>query len=86
MRIVIIFLMDDDQTRALVAGTLALMTHYVETGCPAGAERIRQNLLHLSAARHLPWEFRAALAKLGARRSLLETGLKPVVERAGALH
>ena len=85
MRIVIIFRMDDDtQTRALLAGTLALMTHYVETGCPAGAGRIRENLLRLSAAPHLPWEFRAALAKLGARWTLLETA-RPAAP-ASALH
>jgi hypothetical protein len=73
MRIVIIHEMDDAQIRALLAGTLALMTHYVESGCPAGAERVRENLLRLSAASHLPWEFRAALAKLGARWTLLES-------------
>ena len=72
MKIVIIYSMDDDETRALVAGTLSLMTHYVQSGCPASAERVRENLLRLSAAPHLPWEFRTALAKLGARWALLD--------------
>lgn len=76
--------MDDPHTQALLAGTLALMTHFAESGSPAGAERIRENLLRLSAVRELPWEFRAALAKLGARWTRLETAMPAV--RAGALH
>jgi hypothetical protein len=79
------FPMDDHHTRALLAGTLALMTHFAESGCPAGAERIRENLLRLSALRDLPWEFRATLAKLGARWSLLECAFTPAA-RASALH
>lgn len=77
--------MNDAEVRALLAGTLALMTYFAERRCPAGAERIRENLLRLSAARDLPWEFRAALAKLGARWTLLESGATPA-SRAGALH
>jgi hypothetical protein len=65
--------MDDDHTRALVAGTLALMTHYAASRCPAAGERIRENRLRLSAISHLPWEFRVALAKLSSRWSLLGT-------------
>jgi hypothetical protein len=59
--------MDDPEARAVLAGTLALMTHFAESRCPLGAERIRANLLHLSAMPGLPWEFRTALAKLEAR-------------------
>lgn len=40
--------MDDHRTRALLAGTLELMTQFAESRCPAGAERIRENLLLLS--------------------------------------
>ena len=72
MRIAIICAMDDDETRALVAGTLALMTQYIQSGCPASAERVRKNLQRLSAAPHLPWEFRAAVANLGARWALFK--------------
>ena len=62
--------MDDPEARALLAGTLALMTLFAESRCSSGAERIRHNLLRLSALPAMPWEFRAALAKLGARWSL----------------
>ena len=72
MRMVIIHRMDDAQARALLAGTLALMTHFAESQCPAGADRIRDNLLRLAAMPALPWEFRVALAKLEARWSRLE--------------
>lgn len=63
--------MQDRETRALLAGTLALMTHFAESRSPEGAERIRANLLRLCAMPDMPWEFRAALAKLGARWCLL---------------
>jgi len=66
--------MDDPQARALLAGTLALMTRFAESRCPFGADRIQENLLRLSAMQALPWEFRATLAKLGARWSELCTG------------
>ena len=39
--------MDDSQVRALLAGTLALMTQFAESGCPFSADR-RENLLRLS--------------------------------------
>jgi hypothetical protein len=65
-------LMDDREARALIAGTLALMTHFAESRCPQGAKRVRENLVRLSAVSGMPWEFRAALAKLGARWALLE--------------
>lgn len=84
MRILIISEMDDHHTQALLAGTLALMTHFAESRCPSGAERIRDNLLRLSAVRTLPWEFRAALAKLGARWTQLEA-LAPA-PRVSGLH
>jgi hypothetical protein len=63
--------MDDREARALIAGTLALMTHFAESRCPQGAQRICENLLRLCAMPAMPWEFRATLAKLGARWSLL---------------
>ncbi len=73
MRIVIIHIsMDDARAWALLAGTLALMTHFTESQCPSGAKRIQENLVQLSAMPGLPWEFRVALAKLGARWSRLE--------------
>lgn len=64
--------MDDPEARGLLAGTLALMTLFAESRCPFGAQRICDNLLRLSALPAMPWEFRAALAKLGARWSLLQ--------------
>ncbi len=69
---------------ALLAGTLALMTHVAESRCPHGAERIRENLLRLCAMSGVPWEFRAALAKLGARWSLLEEQARKSMD-AGAV-
>jgi hypothetical protein len=63
---------DFRQLEALIAGTLALMTHYAESGCPQAAGRILDNLLRLSAQREVPWELRAALAKLGSRWMLLK--------------
>ncbi len=69
---------------ALLAGTLALMTHFAESRCPHGAERIRENLLRLCAMSGVPWEFRAALAKLGARWSLLEEQARKLMD-AGAV-
>jgi hypothetical protein len=69
------FAMDDAKVRALLAGTLALMTHFAESQCPSGAKRVQENLLQLSAMHGLPWEFRAALAKLGARWSELQSTL-----------
>lgn len=72
MRIVIICSMDEAQALALLAGTLALMTHFAESQCPSGAERIRTNLLRLSGMHGLPWEFRVTLAKLEARWRRLE--------------
>jgi hypothetical protein len=75
MRIAIILPMDDAKARALVAGTLALMTHFAECQCPSGAARIRENLAQLSALHGLPWEFRATLDKLSARWSRLQSTL-----------
>jgi hypothetical protein len=51
------------------------MTHFAESQCPSGAKRVQENLLQLSAMHGLPWEFRAALAKLGARWSELQSTL-----------
>jgi hypothetical protein len=64
--------MDEAEARAILAGTLALMTHFAESRCPHGAQRICENLLRLSGMSAMPWEFRTALAKLGARWALLE--------------
>lgn len=75
MRIAIILAMDDAKARALLAGTLALMTHFAECQCPSGAARIRENLAQLSALHGLPWEFRATLDKLSARWSRLQSTL-----------
>jgi len=41
--------MDDREACALIAGTLALMTHFAESRCPRGAEKICENLLRLCA-------------------------------------
>jgi len=78
--------MDDPKARALLAGTLALMTHFAESGCPAGAQRICENLLQLSALPAMPWEFRAALAKLGARWALLEESASTSAGRGAWRH
>jgi hypothetical protein len=78
--------MDDREARALIAGTLALMTHFAESRCPHGAERICENLLRLCTMRHIPWEFRAMLAKLGARWSLLEGEARTSEDRGGVRH
>ncbi|HJV12182.1 MAG TPA: hypothetical protein VJ690_11840 [Burkholderiales bacterium] len=78
--------MADPELRALLAGTLALMTHYAESRCPEGAERICRNLLLLCARGDMPWEFRATLAKLGARWSLLEGEARTSADRAGVRH
>ena len=43
--------MDDPQARALLAGTLALMTRFAESRCPFGADRIQENVLRFSAVR-----------------------------------
>ncbi len=75
MRMAIIFSMDDAKARALLAGTLALMTRFAESQCPSRAARIRENLAELAALHGLPWEFRATLAKLSARWSELQTTL-----------
>jgi len=40
--------MDDSQVRALLAGTLAFITQFAESGCPFSADSIRENLLRLS--------------------------------------
>jgi hypothetical protein len=79
MRIIIIFWMDDNEVRALIAGTLALMTQFAETRCPLGAQKVRENLMRLSGLAHMPWEFRTVLAKLGARWTLMQ-------ETRGTLH
>ena len=78
--------MDDAQARALLAGTLALMTHFAESRCPAGAQRICENLLRLSALPAMPWEFRAAVAKLGARWALLEETASATEGRGAVRH
>ena len=77
---------DDPNARALLAGTLALITHFAESRCPQGAERICENLLRLCAMSGVPWEFRAALAKLGARWSLLEEEARTSVDRGAVRH
>jgi hypothetical protein len=79
-------LMNDQEARALIAGTLALMTHFAESRCPRGAERICENLMRLCAIRDMPWEFRATLAKLGARWSLLEGAARTSVDRGAVRH
>jgi len=56
---------------ALVAATLALMTHFAEAGCPHLAQRIYDNLLHICDLPDVPWELRTVLAKLTARWTLL---------------
>ena len=86
MRIIIIVPMDDREARALIAGTLALMTHFAESRCPSGAEKICENLLRLCAMRTMPWEFRAMLAKLGARWSLLEGEARTSVDPGAVRH
>jgi hypothetical protein len=78
--------MSDPEVRALLAATLALMTHYAESRCPQGAERIRQNLLLLCGRREVPWEFRATLAKLGARWSLLEGEARTSADLSAVRH
>jgi hypothetical protein len=78
--------MSDPEMRALLAGTLALMTHYAESRCPEGAERICRNLLLLCGRGDLPWEFRAVLAKLGARWSLLEGEARTSVDPGAVRH
>ena len=78
--------MHDPEARALLAGTLALMTLFAESRCHLGAERICDNPLRLSALRAMPWEFCAALAKLGARWSLLQAESTPPGPRGAARH
>ena len=78
--------MDDAHARALLAGTLALMTHFAESRCPEGAQRICRNLLQLSALPAMPWEFRAAVAKLGARWALLEEMASTTEGRGAVRH
>jgi hypothetical protein len=78
--------MHDPEARALLAGTLALMTLFAESRCPFGAERICDNPLRLSALPAMPWEFCAALAKLGARWSLLQAESTPPGPRGAARH
>lgn len=78
--------MDDREARALIAGTLALMTHFAESRCPHGAERICENLMRLCAMRDVPWEFRAMLAKLGARWSLLQGEARTSVDPRAVRH
>jgi hypothetical protein len=78
--------MDNREARALLAGTLALMTHFAESRCPQGAVRISENLLRLCAMREIPWEFRAALAKLGVRWSLLEEAARTSGDPGAARH
>ncbi len=62
--------------QALVIGTLALMTHYAQTGCHEGAHRIQENLQRLSAIGDLPWEFRTAVTKLAERWDLLQDAIR----------
>ena len=78
--------MDDREACALIAGTLALMTHFVESRCPHGAGKICENLLRLCALQTLPWELRVVLAKLGARWTLLECGASPSADPAAVRH
>jgi hypothetical protein len=65
--------MDDPNAWALLAGTLALMTHFAESRCPHGAERICENLLRLCA-------------KLGARWSLIEEQARTSVDPGALRH
>lgn len=69
MRITIIQAMNE---HALLAATLALMTHFAKSRCPYGAQKICENLLQLSVRANMPWEFRAVVAKLGAKWALLQ--------------
>jgi hypothetical protein len=62
------------------------MTHFAESRCPHGAERICENLLRLCAMREIPWEFRAMLAKLGARWSFLEGEARTSEDRGAVRH
>lgn len=49
----------DDLNACASCRTLALMTHFAESRCPRGGRAY-------SPMSGVPWEFRAALAKLGA--------------------
>lgn len=73
--------MDEPRARALLAGTLALMTTFAESRCPLASARICSNLLELSGIGAVPWEFRVALAKLGARWAQLH---EPAAGAGGA--
>ncbi len=69
MRIIIIQAMNE---HALLAATLALMTHFAESRCPYGAQKICENLLQLSAGANMLGRFRAVVAKLAAKWALLQ--------------
>jgi len=77
---------EQKQVDALVAATLALMTHYAESGCPHAAQRILDNLLQLSGLHEVPWEFRTVLAKLGSRWTLLRDHAAATFRSQSSLH
>jgi len=78
--------MEEQRARALLAGTLALMTSFAESRCPFASARICTNLLELSAMGAMPWEFRVVLAKLGARWAQLQEPSTDPEDRGAVRH
>jgi hypothetical protein len=70
--------------QALVVGTLALMTHWAETGCSESVERVVTNLRQLSLLGSASPEFQTVAARLSERWVRLRRVLDPGASGIGS--
>ena len=62
---------------ALIAGTLALMTHWAETGCRHSVQRVVANLRQLAVAGGTSPEFQTVVSRICERWARLQPALDP---------
>lgn len=71
---------DADETiniQGLIVGTLALMTHWAETGCRQSVDRVVKNLRQLAIASGASPEFQTVASRMSERWTRLQRALDP---------
>jgi len=69
--------MESTNIQALIVGTLALMTHWAETGCRESVERVVANLRQLSLTTGASPEFQTVVSRMSERWVRLRLALDP---------
>ena len=76
---------DESAPDAIIAGTLCLMSCYVQHPAPAYAGRVADNLLRLAAAPALSGEFRAVCRRMAERWTVLQREAQALCDRGVAI-